>query len=219
MAGSACLAGRTLADLAECLTAAAPVLMTVSIPGSGQGPDQDRHALWPLASSDPGSCSGLMWDGPRAPIRDAVPSPGPGWARNTSGRRGALGSGRCGGRARQSPAWHWTSLPWRELIHAADVLWTYSSELHEVLVLHRGMPLRQHRRFHRRRDDQRPPAQRATGYPTMNAQHDAISRSQVPSCDRTDLAVRYPKSRLAAHPTTRTKSAIWLLRDWVKHLA
>ena len=47
----------------------------------------------------------------------------------------------------QSPVWHWTSLPWRELIHAADVLWTYSSELHEVLVLHRGMPLRQHGRF------------------------------------------------------------------------
>ena len=40
----------------------------------------------------------------------------------------------------------------------------------------------------------------------MNAQHDTIPRSQEPPCDRTDLAVRYLKSRLAAHPTTRTKS-------------
>jgi hypothetical protein len=48
----------------------------------------------------------------------------------------------------------------------------------------------------------------------MNAQHDAISRSQEPSCDRTDLAVRYPRSRLAAHPTTRTKSATCLDRRW-----
>jgi len=58
-------------------------------------------------------------------------------------------------------------LPRRELIHAADVLWTYISKLHEVLVLHRGMPLRQHGRCRGRRDDQRPPPQRATGYPTM----------------------------------------------------
>jgi hypothetical protein len=43
--------------------------------------------------------------------------------------------------------WHWTSSPRRDLTHAADVRWTYSSELYELLVLRRGMPLRQHGRF------------------------------------------------------------------------
>ena len=42
---------------------------------------------------------------------------------------------------------HRTSSPRRDLTQAADVLWTYSSELYELLVLRRGMPLRQHSRF------------------------------------------------------------------------
>jgi hypothetical protein len=42
---------------------------------------------------------------------------------------------------------HQTSSPRRDLTHAADVLWTYSSELYELLVLRRGTPLRQHGRF------------------------------------------------------------------------
>jgi hypothetical protein len=43
-----------------------PGIWTRSGPGSS--------CLWSLASSGPGSWSGLMWDGPRAPICDAVPS-------------------------------------------------------------------------------------------------------------------------------------------------
>src|SRR4029077_13746342 len=40
--GSTRLAGRSLANLAACLTMAALVLRTVSIRGSGRGPDPDR---------------------------------------------------------------------------------------------------------------------------------------------------------------------------------
>jgi hypothetical protein len=36
--------------------------------------------------------------------------------------------------------------------------------------------------------------------------HEAIA--WLPLRDRTDLAVRYPWNRIAAHPATRTKSAL-----------
>ena len=52
-----------------------------------------------------------------------------------------------GGDARiLTPAWHWASSHRRGLTHAADGLWTYSWELYELLVLRRGMLLRQHGR-------------------------------------------------------------------------
>jgi hypothetical protein len=35
--------------------------------------------------------------------------------------------------------------------------------------------------------------------------HEAVTR--LPSCDRTDLAIRYPRDRVAAHAPARTKSA------------
>jgi hypothetical protein len=93
------------------------------------------HLRSPAAGGNPQSARQFDPHGPAAVISAVSPSA----CRN--------GIAVVGGARILTPVGHWTSSPRRELAHAAGVLWTYSPELYELLVLRCGMPLRQHGRF------------------------------------------------------------------------